>query len=57
MCNLKDLQYKRLLTIKNKHKGKNCMRSCNPVYPLPQGALYVHINGVHNHVSRYKSYF
>ena len=32
------------------------MRSRNPVYPLPQGAFSVHINGDHNHVSRYKSY-
>ena len=32
------------------------MRSRNPVYPLPKGAFSVHINGDHNHVSRYKSY-
>ena len=32
------------------------MRSRNPVYPLPQEAFSVHINGKHNHVSRYKSY-
>ena len=32
------------------------MRSRNPIYPLPQGAFSVHINGDHNHVSRYKSY-
>ena len=32
------------------------MRSRNPVYPLPQGAFSVHINGDHNHASRYKSY-
>ena len=30
------------------------MCSHNPVYPLPQGALSVHINGDHNHVSRHK---
>ena len=33
------------------------MRSCNLVYPLPQGAFSMHINGDHNHISRYKSYF
>ena len=32
------------------------MRSRNLVCPLPQGALSIHINGNHNHVSRYKSY-
>ena len=32
------------------------MRSRNPVYSLPQGAFFVHINGDHNHVSRYKPY-
>ena len=32
------------------------MRSRNPVYPLPQGAFSVHINGDHNHFFRYKSY-
>ena len=32
------------------------MRSCNPVYLLSQQAFYVHINGDHNHISRYKSY-
>ena len=32
------------------------MRSRNPVYPLPQEAFSVHINGDHNQVSRYKSY-
>ena len=26
------------------------------VYPLPQGTFSGHINGDHNHVSRYKSY-
>ena len=30
------------------------MSSRNPVYPLPQGAFSVHINGDHNQVSRYK---
>ena len=33
-----------------------CIRSRNPVYPLPQGAFSVHINDDHNHVSRYKFY-
>ena len=33
------------------------MRSCNPIYPLPEGAFSVHINGDNNHVSRYKFYF
>ena len=28
----------------------------NPVYPLPQGALSVHINGDHNHISICKSH-
>ena len=32
------------------------MRSHNPVYPLPQGAFSIHINGNHYHNSRYKSY-
>ena len=32
------------------------MRSRNLVYPLPQGAFSVHINGDHNRVSRYKCY-
>ena len=32
------------------------MRSRNPIYPLPQGAFSVHINGDHNDVFRYKSY-
>ena len=31
------------------------MRSGNPIYPLPK-AFSVHINGNHDHVSRYKSY-
>ena len=31
------------------------MRSRNPIYPLPK-AFSVHINGDHDHVSRYKSY-
>ena len=33
------------------------MRSRNPVCPLPQGAYSAHINGDHNHVSKYKSLF
>ena len=32
------------------------MRSSNLVYPLPQGAFSVYINGDHNHISRCKSY-
>ena len=24
------------------------MRSCDPIYPLPQGAFSIHINGDHN---------
>ena len=33
------------------------MRWRNPVYTLPQGAFFIHINGDHiNHVSRHKSY-
>ena len=32
------------------------MRSHTPVYPLPQRAFSVHINGDHNHVSRYEFY-
>ena len=32
------------------------MLSRNPVYPLPQRAFSVHINGDHNLVSRYKSH-
>ena len=32
------------------------MLSRYPIYPLPQRAFSVHINGNHNHVSRYKSY-
>ena len=35
---------------------KNCIHSRNPVYPLPQGALSVHINGDNNHVYRYNYY-
>ena len=32
------------------------MRSHTPVYPLPQRAFSVHINGDHNPVSRYEFY-
>ena len=31
------------------------MRSRNPIYPFPQGAFSVNINGDHNHVSKFKS--
>ena len=34
------------------------MFSGNSIYPLPRdGALSAHINGNHDHVSRYKSYY
>ena len=33
------------------------MRSRNPVYPFLQGAFSIQINGSHNDVSRYNSYF
>ena len=32
------------------------MRACNPVYLLPQETFSVHINGDHNHSSRYSYY-
>ena len=59
MYNLKDkliYRIKDLLQLKTNIDVKNCMHSRNPAYPLPQGAFSVHINGDHNHVSRYKSY-
>ena len=34
------------------------MFSCNSIYPLPRdGALSAQINGNHDHVSQYKSYY
>ena len=45
----------------NKQTKKKIMQymfSYNPIYPHPHdGALSAHINGDHDHVSRYNSYY